>query len=585
MDTMLMNKANTRGSWRASWSGANAAPVNTVTKRYGLAVLFSGAAFAAVVVLEHELPSPPRVLYAAAVALASRYGRGPATLATLLCVIAIEFSFITPQESLNLAQPHVWLNAVAFAVVAFAIDSSSEALRRARRDAEQNAGKLAAANEDLGEQMEEVRALSEHVQVTNTYLSDARDEAEAVTRRTIGLQKVTAALSKAKTVQDVADTLMTDGRLTMQAASAALVEMDSTGKPRLVASSGLSSASAERLGRLSLEDEAPIAAAMRTRSPVWLRSRSEISAFAPRVLSQMQDDERALLALPLLEHDELRGGLAFGFREPAMFAEADQAFTLMLAHATADSLARARAFDSERFGRESAEAAARAREEVLAIVAHDLRNPLNLVTMTTELFIDIEPSGEQRQKLLDVIRRAASRMNRLIEDLLDVVRMDAGRLTLEARDVPVRTMLASTLEMFEYAAREKGVSLTAETRSPDLCARADAERVVQVMGNLVGNALKFVERGGRIQIRCRSHNGHVLFAVKDSGPGMAPDQLGQLFHKFWQARGADRRGVGLGLTIARGIVEAHGGRICARSRLGAGSTFYFTLPVAQAARI
>ena len=230
--------------------------------------------------------------------------------------------------------------------------------------------------------------------------------------------------------------------------------------------------------------------------------------------------------------------------------------------------------------RDEAQAASRAREEVLAIVAHDLRNPLNLVMMTTQLFIDLEPSGDRRKDLLGVIDRSAHRMNRLIEDLLEVVRIEGGRLAFDVRAVTAETILVQTEELFQFAAAQKGVSLIVEKVSPELTVSADAERVLQAMGNLVGNALKFVERGGTIRLGCAAEGAQLRFAVADSGPGMAPSQLERLFEKFWQAR-RDRRGVGLGLTIARGIVEAHGGRIWADSRVGEGSTFYFTLPAAS----
>jgi signal transduction histidine kinase len=235
--------------------------------------------------------------------------------------------------------------------------------------------------------------------------------------------------------------------------------------------------------------------------------------------------------------------------------------------------------------RDAAVEASRAREEVLAVVAHDLRNPLNLVMMTAQLFSEIEPSPEQRQHLLDVMLRASRRMNRLIEDLLEVVRMDAGRLTLDLKPVPATSILAQTAEMFQCAANQKGVSLIVDDASRDVRACADEERVVQAMGNLVGNALKFVDREGRVRLQCVHDSGQLRFAVIDSGPGMKPEQLDRLFEKFWQARRSDRRGVGLGLTIARGIVEAHGGRIWAESRVGQGSSFYFTLPEARQAAV
>jgi signal transduction histidine kinase len=229
--------------------------------------------------------------------------------------------------------------------------------------------------------------------------------------------------------------------------------------------------------------------------------------------------------------------------------------------------------------RDAAEAASRAREEMLGVVAHDLRNPLNVVMMTTKLITEPEISGEKRAELLAVTQRAARRMNRLIEDLLEVVRQESGQMKLDLEDVPVASLIAQTAEMFHAAAIEKSIFFVVPEPPISLVVRGDPERIMQVMSNLVGNALKFVPRQGRIMLECEHKGAEAILGVADSGPGIAREDLDSLFEKFWQRRGTDRRGVGLGLAIARGIVEAHGGRIWAESRVGVGSTFYFTLPV------
>jgi signal transduction histidine kinase len=229
--------------------------------------------------------------------------------------------------------------------------------------------------------------------------------------------------------------------------------------------------------------------------------------------------------------------------------------------------------------RDVAEDASRAREEMLAIVAHDLRNPLNLVTMTSKLLADAELSREKRGQLFAVMQRAAQRMNRLIEDLLEVVRQESGKMNLVVEEVSAVSILEQTAEMFQAAALEKGVSLGALWTPPDLIVAADNERIIQVMSNLVGNALKFIPSGGSVVLKCAREASDAVFAVMDSGPGIAPQDVARLFEKFWQRRHADNRGIGLGLAIARGIIDAHGGRIWAESVVGGGSTFYFTLAV------
>jgi signal transduction histidine kinase len=373
-------------------------------RRYGIAVLTSAAAIGAVVLLSRTLPFEPFMLFAAAVAVTSRYGgRGPTVLTIVLSLLAIIVTLFLSTGELNLLHSRVWLHAVVFAIVAMAIDSTSEGFRKARLDAERHSDHLEDVNVELEQQMEEVQVLSEHLQETNQSLAVARDAAEE---------------------------------------------------------------------------------------------------------------------------------------------------------------------------------ASRAREEMLAVVAHDLRNPLNVVMMTTRLISENGLPDEKRAELLGITQRAAKRMNRLIEDLLEVVRQESGQMKLDVEEVSVASLIAQTAEMFQAAAVEKSVRFDVRECRPGLIVRGDAERIMQVLSNLVGNALKFVPRGGSVALECQDQGVDAVFSVADSGPGIAREDLDKLFEKFWQRRRSDRRGVGLGLAIARGIVEAHGGRIWAESRVGFGSTFYFTLPVA-----
>ena len=228
--------------------------------------------------------------------------------------------------------------------------------------------------------------------------------------------------------------------------------------------------------------------------------------------------------------------------------------------------------------RDAAEKASREREEMLAIVAHDLRNPLNVVMIARGLLAETEGSAERRDQLLGLIRRSTQRMNRLIEDLLEVVRQESGKMTLVLEEESAASILEQAVEMCQAGAMEHNISLEAHEVPADLAVIADDERIMQVMSNLVGNALKFVPSGGSVVLECQRKGNEAVFAVIDSGPGIAVEDLDRLFEKFWQRGRGDNRGVGLGLAIARGIVEAHGGRIWAESTVGSGSTFYFTLP-------
>ena len=241
-----------------------------------------------------------------------------------------------------------------------------------------------------------------------------------------------------------------------------------------------------------------------------------------------------------------------------------------------------RSYNDERERRRTAELMAQAREEVLAVVAHDLRNPLNVIVSSADLLLQERLDRVKKKQLLFVMLRAGKQMNRLIADLLDTVRLQAGKFTLDVEEVPVKTIFAQTEEAFRPLAANRSISLVAVPPSDDVAVRADPLRVSQIIGNLVGNALKFTPEQGTVTLRA-SPNGHnVAFHVSDTGPGIPPSDVEHLFDNFWQARN-DHRGVGLGLPIAKGMVEAHGGMIWCETSPGQGATFSFTLPRADAA--
>jgi signal transduction histidine kinase len=220
-----------------------------------------------------------------------------------------------------------------------------------------------------------------------------------------------------------------------------------------------------------------------------------------------------------------------------------------------------------------------AREEILRIVAHDLRSPLNTISMATALLIE-EPGPETaRINQLRIIKRSGERMNNLIRDLLSVTTIEAGRLSIAPRKVTVHDLFREASEMLEPLAREKSITLSVMAADDLPAVRADPARVLQVFSNLVGNAIKFTPAGGTITLSAGRTNGPVQLSVSDTGPGIPPAQIPRLFGKFWQAKRGDGRGVGLGLAIVRGIVEAHGGTIDVRSEIGHGTVFTFALPV------
>ena len=241
----------------------------------------------------------------------------------------------------------------------------------------------------------------------------------------------------------------------------------------------------------------------------------------------------------------------------------------------------ARSYDAERQKRHDAELLAHAREDVLGLVAHDLRNPLNLIITTADLLLEEKIEPARQRELLQVAMRSGKQMNRLIEDLLDTVRLQAGKFSLDLEDLPLVSIFRQASESFRPAVEKRDIRFDIVPPGDGIVVRADPLRVSQLVGNVVGNAIKFTPENGRVTLRAAPDGDHVLIQVADTGPGIQPSDIPHLFDNFWQARNNDHRGVGLGLAIAKGVVEAHGGKIWCESTVGAGSTFSFTLPMAN----
>jgi PAS domain S-box-containing protein len=230
----------------------------------------------------------------------------------------------------------------------------------------------------------------------------------------------------------------------------------------------------------------------------------------------------------------------------------------------------------ERAAREEAQAAVRSRDDILAIVSHDLRNPLNTIAMSLSL-IEMEHGPERARAQAGIIRRAIANMNRLIQDLLDVNQIAAGQLVVHAEPLEVAALLDDSRASLATLALRKNQRFEMLAAAAAGMVMADRERVSQVLSNLVGNAVKFTPEGGRIVVSLEPGEREVRFCVSDTGPGIEAQDLPHIFDRFWQVRRLRRGGVGLGLAITKGIVEAHGGRIWARSVPGIGSEFFFTL--------
>lgn len=224
----------------------------------------------------------------------------------------------------------------------------------------------------------------------------------------------------------------------------------------------------------------------------------------------------------------------------------------------------------------------RAREDMVSVVSHDLRNPLNVVTMTAAL-LKRELGGTPTGRYVERIERSVEQMLRLINDLLDVARIESGTFAIEAGSQSPASLIGAAVELFRPLATSRSLAMVAVASDQLPPVHADRGRVLQLLSNLVGNAIKFTPSGGRIELTAHPRDGAVRFEVRDSGPGIAPEHHAKVFDRFWQARRSDGRGAGLGLAIAKAIVDAHGGAIGVDSHPGAGACFHFTLPFATAA--
>jgi PAS domain S-box-containing protein len=230
----------------------------------------------------------------------------------------------------------------------------------------------------------------------------------------------------------------------------------------------------------------------------------------------------------------------------------------------------------------SLENAVRVREEVLAVVSHDLRNPLGVMLMSAGLVDRKAPDDEFGHWVriqVAKITKAGERMNNLIEDLLNLAKLEAGHFHLERKSFTVDSLLDDVYETAYLQAREHSVVLTKKNESKGIRVLVDQAQIIRVLHNLVGNALKFTPADGQILMEVRNSKTHVIFTVQDTGPGIADHHLPHVFDRFWQAQGTSHKGTGLGLAISKGIIEAHGGSIWAESRFGQGAKFSFTLPI------
>jgi signal transduction histidine kinase len=260
---------------------------------------------------------------------------------------------------------------------------------------------------------------------------------------------------------------------------------------------------------------------------------------------------------------------------------ADAATEMGRTHHQASARSSADLLSREQESHRKTQTALTTREEFLAIVSHDLRNPLNHISMAAQNLSEEPGDSQEVKEIAASISRSAGEMLRLIQDLLDIERIAIGKLVLHYEKHDVSEIIKEVVGDFQRDAVSKQITLTAE---PEACGDVvcDRGRVVQVLSNLIGNAIKFTPAKGQICVSCAvtgTGSKEVQVSVSDTGAGIAPEKIATIFERFSQINSQDRRGIGLGLYIAKMMVEEHPGRIWVESKLGEGSTFHFTLPL------
>ncbi|MGE0548187.1 MAG: ATP-binding protein [Kofleriaceae bacterium] len=350
----------------------------------------------------------------------------------------------------------------------------------------------------------------------------------------------------------------------------------------LVGASPLPKGDISRWNRVPLDGDAPASYVVRTNQPLFL-SLGDYQARFPasfvRIAPTLGASKAGYAMIPLTANGTVLGLLGATFEHVDEIAPHDRTYLEILARQCAVSLDRIRIYETEREARKAAEAATLAREDILSVVSHDLVNPIAGIAIAASAIhrAAVKSGGEQIQLHAQRIQREAERMSRLLEDLVDFSRIQSGRLAIERAPHAPDEIIAEATDLFAPLANERGLVLETKATPGLRDIECDSQRAMQVLSNLLANAIKVTPHGGVVAVGAEPKDEDVVFFVSDTGPGIRDEDKPQLFERFWRGKEARYKGTGLGLSIARSIVDAHGGRIWVESQLGAGATFYFSL--------
>jgi signal transduction histidine kinase len=412
---------------------------------------------------------------------------------------------------------------------------------------------------------------------------DQRIVAERSTKRVEYLQRVTSLLAQAVTIEEVIAAVTADMRLVLHATVVIIGMLTEDGKAvRIAGAAGLAEEVEERYRIIALDSGIPLTDSVRTRQPIFIGTRAEMEARSP-LMRDSRGDSRAWATIPLEVGSSLIGVLGLSFPEERAFDADERTFIMSAAAQCALAVERSMLFDSERRAREEAENASRAKDDFLAILSHELRTPLTSVLGWADLLRMTRHEDTALVEQLTALRKAALMQARLIDDLLDVSRIVTGKLRIVKRRTELTESVRASVEAQRINAEARGLTLTFDAAEDAIAIEADPDRLQQIVGNLVANAIKFTPHGGDIRVSVRRDEKNAVIVVRDTGEGISPEFLPHVFDRFRQASVGDSRnysGLGLGLSIVQHLAQLHGGTVKAESDgLGRGATFTVTLPL------
>ena len=460
---------------------------------------------------------------------------------------------------------------------------------RALRDRRVALDEAHSANERLQDQAVELEQQAEAAQLAAFEAEQATEQAQSALqaaeeseRRADRLQAATEALSSALSLADVATLIIDQAIAALGASSGALAVMSDDGRAlRFIALRGIS---AFNVGDSTPLDMAlPLPTAMREARPIILEQPEQIRERFPEVVARHAiDGAQSVAAIPMENRGRVLGGLLIRFNVPRAFSPADRSFMSALSRIAAEAFERARLFDAERSARTAAESANRAKAAFLASMSHELRTPLQAALGFAQLLRSgvFGPINEEQSEALARVERSQTHLARLIDDILDFARLEAGRVRVLLEAVPAKEIIDDLVPLVEPQAVLKKISLTAQS-ADGLVVAVDRQRMRQIMLNLVGNAIKFTNPGGGVRVAARPDANRVRFEVQDTGLGIPAERLKEIFEPFVQVDDALTRtasGAGLGLAISRDLARVMGGELSVQSEPGKGSVFSVSFP-------